>query len=54
MIDNFYEIDKLKINPEKSKIIIVCKAGRRFEYRNLFINTEKEIIEQVQKLKTLV
>ena len=52
-IDNFYDKNKLKIKPEKSKIMVVCKASRRFKARNLVINIIKNIIEQVQKLKTL-
>ena len=43
LIENFYEINKLKINPEKSKIMVVCKAARRYEVRNI-VNMMLEIL----------
>ena len=45
LIENFYQINKLIINPEKSKIMIVCKAAERNETLKIVINTRKRVIE---------
>ena len=47
LIENFYQINKLNINHEKCKIMIVCKATKREETSNIVINTEIKVIEQV-------
>ena len=53
LLENFYHINKLKINPEKSRIMIVCRPAYRGESSNIVINTELKVIKQVQKLKAL-
>ena len=53
LLENFYHLNKLKINPEKSQIMIVCKPTYREGVKNIVINTDIKVINQVQKLKAL-
>ena len=49
LIEAFYNINKLKINPDKSKIMIVCKPKFRNNTKNMVLQMNKHTIEQVQK-----
>ena len=53
LIEAYYNINKLKINPDKSKLMIVCKAVHRKATKNIVLMTNDHIIEQVQKIKAL-
>ena len=35
LIETFYDVNKLKINADKSKIIVICKPGLRHMTDNL-------------------
>ena len=47
LIEAFYNINKLKINPDKSKLMIVCKPKFRNNTKNMVLQTNKHTIEQV-------
>ena len=53
LLENFYHLNKLKINPEKSRIMIVCKPKFRECVKDIVINTDLKVIKQVNKLKAL-
>lgn len=43
LIESFYNINKVKINLEKSKLMIVCKAARWGNTYNIVINTDIKV-----------
>ena len=53
LVENFYNINKLKINPDKSKLMIVCKPTYRSSTNSIVLQTSQVVIEQVQKVKAL-
>ena len=53
LIEGYYNLNKLKLNPDKSKIMISCKPSLRSSANNITLNTSDYIIEQVPKIKAL-
>ena len=53
LIETFYNVNKLKINPDKSKLMIICKPIYRSKVAKIKLHTTEYIIEQVDKLKVL-
>merc|ERR1712177_45991 len=53
LIQNFYTINKLKLNPDKTRLMVVCRPSKRQEVQNLILNVGDFIIEQVDKIKVL-
>merc|ERR1712240_215518 len=48
-----YNINKLLINSDKSKLLIITKPAQRHLSSNIKLQTTKYIIEQTQKIKVL-
>ena len=53
LIESYYNLNKLKINPDKSKIMITCKPNLRESVSKVKLTTNDYIIEQVTKVKAL-
>ena len=53
LIESFYTINKLKLNPDKSRVMVVCRSNRREETKNFVLKAGKYIIEQSEKIKVL-
>merc|ERR1712002_319957 len=53
LIESFYGINKLKINPDKSRLMVVCRPNRREETKNFVLKAGDYIIEQTEKIKVL-
>ena len=53
LIESFYTINKLKLNPDKSHVMVVCRPNRRDETKNFVLKAGKYIIEQREKIKVL-
>ena len=52
-LDEFYNINKLLINSDKSKLLIITKPGQRHLSNHIKLQTTKYVIEQTQKIKEL-
>ena len=46
-------INKLRINPDKSKLMIICRPGKRYNTDKILLHTNNYTIQQVQKVKAL-
>merc|ERR1712240_481525 len=53
LIESFYDINRLKLNPDKSRLMVVCRPNRRGEIRNFVLKAGYYIIEQKEKIKVL-
>merc|ERR1712240_339477 len=53
LIEGFYAINKLKLNPDKTRVMVVCKPNRREEVKNFVLKAGDYIIEQKDKIKVL-
>jgi len=53
LIECFYGINRLKLNPDKSRLMVVCRPNRREETKNLVLRARGYIIEQTEKIKVL-
>merc|ERR1711873_185076 len=53
LIESFYAINRLKLNPDKSRLMVVCRPNRREEIRNFVLRAGDYIIEQKEKIKVL-
>ena len=53
LIEWYYNLNKLKLNPDKSKIMISYKPSIRSSVDNIKLKTSDYIIEQVPKIKAL-
>merc|ERR1712240_665009 len=53
LIESFYDINRLKLNPDKSRLMVVCRPNRRGEIRNFVLKAGDYIIEQKDKIKVL-
>merc|ERR1711895_158322 len=53
LLESYYNINFLKINPDKTKFIITCKPCYRHITKDVFIQAGTFIIEQSHKLKIL-
>merc|ERR1712030_59274 len=53
LLEKYYNINKLTINPEKSKFIIICKNKDREITKNVKLKTSQNIIDQSKKIKIL-
>ena len=52
-LDEFYNINNLLINSNKSKLLIITKPAQRYLYNNIEPQTTQYIIEQTHKIKVL-
>ena len=53
MLESYYNLNKLKLNPDKSKLMIVCKPNKRQDISTISLVTSEHTIEQVTKIKAL-
>merc|ERR1711895_312920 len=53
LIESFYTINRLKLNPDKSRVMVVCRPNRREETKNFVLKAGKYVIEQKDKIKVL-
>merc|ERR1712243_306514 len=53
LIEGFYAINKLKLNPDKTRLMVVCKPNRREEVKNFVLRAGEYIIGQKDKIKVL-
>ena len=53
LLESFYNLNKLKINPDKSKIMITCKPQLRNSINNIQLTTTDYTVQQVTKVKAL-
>merc|ERR1712240_923192 len=53
LIEGFYAINSLKLNPDKTWLMVVCKPNRREEIKNLVLRAGEFIIGQKDKIKVL-
>ena len=53
ILEEFYNINKLLINSDKSKLLIITKPAQRYLYNNIELQTTQYIIEQTHKIKVL-
>merc|ERR1712002_866864 len=53
LIERFYGINKLKLNPDKSRLMVVCRPNRREETKNFVLTAGEYIIAQTEKIKVL-
>ena len=53
LLESYYNINFLKINPDKTKFIITCKPMHRHITKDIIIPAGEYIIKQSDKLKIL-
>ena len=53
IIEGYYNLNKLKFNPDKSKLMITCKPNLRQSVSNITHKSKDNNIEQVTKIKAL-
>ena len=53
LLESYYNINFLKINPDKTKFIITCKPPHRHTTKDTIIQAGQYVIEQSDKLKIL-
>merc|ERR1712177_35322 len=53
LIESFYTINRLKLNPDKSRVMVICRPNRREETKNFVLRAGKYVIEQKEKIKVL-
>ena len=53
ILEAFYNINKLRINPDKSKFMVVCKPKYRKITNNMVLVTNNYTIKQEPKIKIL-
>merc|ERR1712240_617884 len=53
LIEGFYTINRLKLNPDKTRLMVVCRPNKREEVKNFVLTAGEYIIEQVDKIKVL-
>merc|ERR1712115_5722 len=53
LIKCFYTINKLKLNPDKTRLMVVCRQNKRDEVKNFVLKAGDYIIEQKDKIKVL-
>ena len=53
LLESYYNINFLKINPDKTKFIITCKPSHRHTIKDTIIQAGQHVIEQSDKLKIL-
>ena len=53
LLESYYNINYLKINPDKTKFIITCKPAHRHITKDMIIQAGQYVIKQSDKLKIL-
>jgi len=53
LLESYYNINYLKINPDKTKFIITCKPPHRHTTKDIIIQAGQYVIQQSDKLKIL-
>ena len=53
ILENYYELNKLTLNSDKTKFMIICKPNLRKDTINIQVKTTSYIIEQSNKVKIL-
>ena len=53
LLEHFYDFNKLRINPDKSKLMVVVRPNRRVDTNKIILKTKDYTIQQVQKIKAL-
>ena len=53
LLESYYNINYLKINPDKTKFIITCKPAHRHITKDIIIQAGQYVIKQSDKLKIL-
>ena len=49
LLENFYNINKLTLNQDKSKFLIVCKANMRNNCNDIVMKTSNFMIQNLMK-----
>ena len=52
-LEQYYKINKLTLNPDKTKFMIICKPSTRHLTKNIVLNTTDYVINQCDKVKIL-
>ena len=52
-MENFYNINFLKLNPDKTKLLVTCKPNLREGAQSIQLQVNKYIISQTQSIKIL-
>merc|ERR1711895_88532 len=53
LIKSFYTINRLKLNLDKSRVMVVCRPNRREEIKNFVLRAGIYVIKQKDKIKVL-
>ena len=53
LLEGYYNLNKLKLNPDKSKLMITCKPQMREGTSDIRLITNEHTVEQVSKIKAL-
>merc|ERR1712115_334573 len=53
LIEGFYTINRLKLNPDKTRLVVVYRPNKREEVKNFVLKAGDYIIEQKEKIKVL-
>ena len=53
LMENFYNINFLKLNPDKTKLLVTCKPNFREGAQSIKLQANKYIISQTQSIKIL-
>ena len=53
ILEQFYNINKLTLNQDKTKFMVICQASKRNLVNNIKLHNTNFIIEQSSKIKIL-
>ena len=53
ILEKYYNIDKLTLNEDKTKFMVVCRSNLRQNISNMTLMTNNYVIEQSSKVKIL-
>merc|ERR1712177_57314 len=51
LIEGFYTINTLKLNPDKTRLMVVCRPKKREDVKNFVLKAGDYLIEQKEKIK---
>merc|ERR1712115_299721 len=53
LIEGFYTINRLKLNPDKTRLMVICRPNKREDVKNFVLKAGEYLIEQKEKIKVL-
>merc|ERR1712115_247131 len=53
LIEGFYTINRLKLNPDKTRLMVICRPNKREDVKNFVLKAGDYLIEQKEKIKVL-